>query len=243
MSKSSILKHAVLITALCMGSGAWVNAQTDQPGQPGQSDRTGQTTGQREYGDQEKRTSPQVRETSMTGEQPMKVNKGSSLIGMEVRNQNGEKLGKIRDIVFDLNRDQVAYVVLAVSEGAFGLREKLHAVPLRAFQANPDGEGIILNADKEKLARAEGFDKNHWPSISNPSWGAEPFWQETRGTPGTDTTPGTPGTTPGTSPGTTPEATPGTAPGTSPGSRPGETPSTRPGDTTPSSPGAPASRP
>ena len=26
---------------------------------------------------------------------------------------------------------------------------------------------------------APGFDKNNWPAINNPSWGAEPFWQKT----------------------------------------------------------------
>ena len=73
-------------------------------------------------------------------------------------------MGKIHDIVIDLNADRVAYVVLATKTGVLG-PEKLHAVPLRAFQAGSDGKSLTLNADKDKLTRAEGFDKNNWPAL------------------------------------------------------------------------------
>lgn len=121
-------------------------------------------------------------EGSMTmAGQPQKMNKASELIGMEVKNQQGEKLGKIRDVVIDLKSGRAAYAVIGVSEGTFGLREKLHAVPLNAFQASATGDSLTLYTDKDKLARAQGFDKNSWPSVSNPSWGAEPFWQDPAG--------------------------------------------------------------
>ena len=109
-----------------------------------------------------------------------KVNQCSELIGTEVKNQQGEKLGKVKDIVIDFARDRIAYVVLETSKGAFSA-DKLHAVPLRAFQPSDDGKTLILNADKDKVANAEGFSKDNWPSPSNPSWGAQPFWQENRG--------------------------------------------------------------
>jgi sporulation protein YlmC with PRC-barrel domain len=105
-----------------------------------------------------------------------KVNQCSELIGTVVKNQQGERLGKIKDIVIDFSKDRVAYVVLETSHGAFSA-DKLHAVPLRAFQPSEDGKSLILNADKDKLANAEGFSKDSWPSPSNPTWGAQPFWQ------------------------------------------------------------------
>ena len=36
---------------------------------------------------------------------------------------------------------------------------------------------MILDADKDKVANAQGFDRNNWPSTTNPVWGAQPFWQ------------------------------------------------------------------
>jgi sporulation protein YlmC with PRC-barrel domain len=111
----------------------------------------------------------------------MKINKGSSLIGATVKNQQGETLGKIKDIVVDLSSEKVAYAVLDTGTGAFST-QKLHAVPLRAFQTDAEGTSLILNADKQKAAQAEGFDKNNWPAMNSAAWGAEPFWKESEGT-------------------------------------------------------------
>jgi sporulation protein YlmC with PRC-barrel domain len=177
-------KTTIKWAALVLGAGVtagWLVAQAQEdtynPQQPGQP-RSSQAT------------------TTTAGSMGIKkVNKASELIGMDVKNQQGEKLGDIKDVVFDFTSERVGYVVLAADPGALQA-EKLHAVPLKAFQPSADGTSLILNADKQKLASAEGFSKDSWPNPSNPSWGAQPFWQE-KGSPGYR-----PGTTP--PPGTTP---------------------------------------
>ena len=113
--------------------------------------------------------------------QTKKVNKGSVLIGTAIRNQQGEELGKIRDLVIDFSGDRVAYVVVANKTGLFGA-QKLHAVPLQAFQPDADGTSLILNADKDKFERSAGFDKDNWPAMSSAAWGAEPMWKDYQGT-------------------------------------------------------------
>jgi sporulation protein YlmC with PRC-barrel domain len=118
--------------------------------------------------------------------QPKKANKATSLIGMEVRGADGKGIGKIHDIVFDLTSDRVAYCVLRTG-GALSLSQKLHAVPLRAFQAGPDDSYLTLQVDRAKFEQAAGFDPKEWPAVVNPAWGAEPFWQEH--TPAPRTTP------------------------------------------------------
>lgn len=118
---------------------------------------------------------PQERLAIIT--QPKKVNKATSLIGMEVRGSDGKGVGKIHDIVFDLSTDRVAYCVLRTG-GALSLSQKLHAVPLRAFQASPDDSYLTLQVDRAKFEQAAGFDPKEWPAAVNPAWGAEPFWQE-----------------------------------------------------------------
>ena len=111
--------------------------------------------------------------TSSTQDQPTRLNKASSLIGTTVKNQKGEDLGKIRDVVIDFKNDRVAYCVLGFSSGKILSAEKFHAVPLQALQPGIDGGFLILNVDKESLARSEGFDKATWPSMAKPAWGAE----------------------------------------------------------------------
>jgi sporulation protein YlmC with PRC-barrel domain len=47
------------------------------------------------------------------GEKPEKINRAKKLIGMEIKNHKDEKVGKIDDVVIDLDSGRVAYVVLS----------------------------------------------------------------------------------------------------------------------------------
>jgi sporulation protein YlmC with PRC-barrel domain len=184
------LKTAVLTTVLCVGTSALVCAQNYSP-----STSSGRHTGDT---DKNSTSSSSTSSTSSSDQaQLQKINRASELIGSTVKNEQGERLGKIRDLVVDFSGDKVAYAVLAADSGMLS-SEKLHAVPLRAFHPSEDGKYMILNTDKDKLSRAEGFDKNNWPSPQNPSWGAQPFWQDPNGaTPATSSDMGTSSTTTG----------------------------------------------
>ena len=130
--------------------------------------------------------------TTTSTEGPAKVNKASGFIGLDIKNPAGEQLGHIKDLVFDLKSQRIAYAVMSTSPKALlGINEKLLAVPLNAFTLSSDEKYLVLNADKAKVEAAAGIDKNNWPSVSNPTFGAEPFWKSSEGT-GTYT----PGTTP-----------------------------------------------
>ena len=54
----------------------------------------------------------------MGSHEVQKVNKCSELIGMEVKNPQGEKLGKIYDVVLDFSKDRIAYVDAQLSYAA-----------------------------------------------------------------------------------------------------------------------------
>lgn len=78
---------------------------------------------------------------------------------------------------------EVAHWVSGSSGTGFVSSEKLHAVPLRAFQSDATGTSLVLNANKDKLERSEGFAQNNWPPVTTTAWGAEPFWKATERTP------------------------------------------------------------
>ena len=48
-------------------------------------------------------------------EKVRKTEKASGILGMEVRNHQGEKLGEIKDLVMEINSGKVSYAVLALS--------------------------------------------------------------------------------------------------------------------------------
>jgi len=112
--------------------------------------------------------------TSRTGA-PEKLNKASGLIGTAVRNQSNEKLGDIKDLVIDLNSGKVSYAVL---DAGGIIKDKMFAVPLSAFIPGNDRNTLVLNADKQRLENSKGFDRNSWPAVSNPDFGAGKFWDD-----------------------------------------------------------------
>jgi len=95
-----------------------------------------------------------------------------SLVGHDVYNLQGDDLGDIKDIMLDLSSGRVAYVVLSFG-GIFGMGEKLFAVPWNALSLDAKEKRFTLNADKEKLKNAPGFDKGNWPDMGDQSWGQQ----------------------------------------------------------------------
>jgi len=108
----------------------------------------------------------------------------TAVIGDGVVNRAGEKLGKIEEIMLDLENGRVAYAVLSFG-GFLGLGEKLFAIPFEALKLDASREHFTLDVDKDKMKNAPGFDKNHPPKASDRTWGAEvykfygykPYWQ------------------------------------------------------------------
>jgi sporulation protein YlmC with PRC-barrel domain len=95
----------------------------------------------------------------------------SKLTGNRVRNSAGEDLGKIEEIMIDAATGTVAYAVLSFG-GFLGLGDKLFAAPWRSLTLNTRDHEFILNIDRKRLESAPGFDRNHWPDMSDPTWGS-----------------------------------------------------------------------
>lgn len=101
--------------------------------------------------------------------------RASKLVGMEVQNREGEKLGKVDDVVLDA-QGHVRYVALSYG-GFLGIGDKLFAVPWSAMTLKADQERVftdhylVVNVDKDVLKNAPGFDKDKWPDTASSS-----FW-------------------------------------------------------------------
>jgi len=100
----------------------------------------------------------------------------------KVVNKNGDHLGKIEELMVDLEYGTIAYVVLSFG-GFMGIGDKLFAVPWKALSLRPHEHAFTLDISKEVLEKAEGFDKSNWPltreRLSNmyTYYGYEPYWQ------------------------------------------------------------------
>ena len=158
------LTTTVAIAAFCtMASGAYAQQTAPVTG-------TSQTD-QSQY-QQNQVQHVQTTPSNMNPDQPQRLNKCSGFIGTAVENPQGDRLGKIDDVVIDLNAGRVSYAVLSVEHKLFA-NPKYIALPLASLKPSADGTKLILNADKDKIAQAQGFDRNNWPSINTPAWGAQ----------------------------------------------------------------------
>lgn len=122
--------------------------------------------------------------TSTTVQSHPNVISTTAIIGDNVVNRTGESLGKIEELMLDLEQGRVAYAVLSFG-GVLGMGEKLFAIPFEALKLDATREHFTLDVDKDKMRNAPGFDKKNPPQAADRTWGAEvykfygykPYWQ------------------------------------------------------------------
>lgn len=105
-------------------------------------------------------------------------NKADSLVGMEIRNRNDERLGEVKDVVLDLASGKISYVAVATGGSILGVGEKLIAVPPGALTPSQNSDKIlIMDATKGEVVDAPGFASTNWPDHRNPNFDEAPYWR------------------------------------------------------------------
>jgi len=97
-----------------------------------------------------------------------------TLQGDKVKNDAGEDLGEITDIMVDVPTGRVAYAVMSVG-GFLGIGDKLFAIPFEALELDAAHHRFVLDVPREKLEKAPGFDKSQWPDFADPRFGQEVY--------------------------------------------------------------------
>lgn len=92
-----------------------------------------------------------------------------TLLGNDVYNTQEESLGDIKEIMLDMRSGRVAYAVLSFG-GFLGMGEKLFAVPWSALKLDTVNKRFVLDASKDRLKDAPGFNKDSWPDMADTTW-------------------------------------------------------------------------
>ena len=94
-----------------------------------------------------------------------------TLIGDKVVNQKNEDIGTIEEFMIALDSGRIAYAVMSFG-GMLHFGNKFFAVPWKVLRVDQDNKCFVINVDKERLEKAPGFDKDHWPDMT-PEWTSE----------------------------------------------------------------------
>jgi sporulation protein YlmC with PRC-barrel domain len=106
----------------------------------------------------------------MDAVKPPQVLAASTLKGDKVTNPRGEDLGKVEEIMIDLEKGKVAYVVLSFGRVNWMPNNKLFAVPWEVLSISFHDKKFILNISQETLKNAPGFDFDKWPDVPDFGW-------------------------------------------------------------------------
>jgi sporulation protein YlmC with PRC-barrel domain len=105
----------------------------------------------------------------------------SEFLGFEVRNPVGRRLGRVRDLMIDLDTASVDYVVFSFEElpGVDG--DRRYPIPFQALELEVPFSGIVLDAEPARVRQAPAFAEDQWPALVDPARWAEQargFWSE-----------------------------------------------------------------
>jgi len=117
--------------------------------------------------DDPKKDDPKKDDPKKDDEKTTHLRRVTSLMGTSVRNTKGEDIGSIQGLVFSQKDNKVLYAAMNYG-GVAGIGGKYFAVPWEALSLQSPtlkaGDRVfILDATKDQLERATGFDTKAWP--------------------------------------------------------------------------------
>lgn len=146
MKYSHLQSYSSYTAALFLGSAAFAAEPTTNPSAPQNGAESSKVVG-------------------VKLSNPVHTSKASLLVGKDVKNFQGETLGKITDMIVDLESGRLIVVVIS-SGGFLGIGNELSIVPPSALRLVDGGNELQLDVTKETLRKAPHFKSGEWPDLS-----------------------------------------------------------------------------
>jgi sporulation protein YlmC with PRC-barrel domain len=77
----------------------------------------------------------------------------SKVIGTNVKDTSGKKIGTVEDIVLDKQANRIMFAVVGFG-GFLGMGEKYHPIPWSSLDYQPADDGYVVKFTKEQLEAA-----------------------------------------------------------------------------------------
>ena len=113
-----------------------------------------------------------------------KAIRARKVIGTNVNDPTGQKLGEVEDIVLDKQSNQIMFAIVGFG-GFLGMGEKFHPVPWSTLDYDASEGSYVVNLTKEQLKAApadsmEALTKNDGLGYRDQAYAyykAKPYWQ------------------------------------------------------------------
>ena len=115
--------------------------------------------------EQQESQSPSSSQSQSSRSAVQELNQAANILGTPVFLREGERAGRIQDVVIDFDTGRVAYMVVQTSP-ARGQEGNLVAIPAHYFQIRNDE--LYLNASRSMLQRARTFTAQNLPALPEP---------------------------------------------------------------------------
>jgi hypothetical protein len=100
--------------------------------------------------------------------------KGNDIIGLEIRNYQDEKLGKVKDLVIDFGTGRVVGLLVSAG-GVLGVGAEHTAVPLASFRYDASRKVLQLDSTKDALKASPQLQVTSWEEFQQPAAVAEVY--------------------------------------------------------------------
>ncbi|MBL9166663.1 MAG: PRC-barrel domain-containing protein [Verrucomicrobiales bacterium] len=97
------------------------------------------------------------------------IQKASKIIGTTVKNHQDESLGKVDNMLVDVQSGRIVAVVVS-SGGFLGMGDVLSAIPPTALRFNSQRDTLQIDTTKELLSSAPHFKSTEWPDFNRPGY-------------------------------------------------------------------------
>lgn len=95
--------------------------------------------------------------------------KAGKVLGAEIKNDQNQRLGKVKDLAVDLENGRIVEVIVAAG-GHLGVGEEIVAVPPGLFRLDETNKILRLDSTVDRLKAAPRFDLSSWDaSVDNPN--------------------------------------------------------------------------
>lgn len=95
--------------------------------------------------------------------------RASSIIGLQVRNDSGERLGKVQDLIVNLESHSAPFAIVEFG-GTLGIGATRVAVPLTDLKWSSEPKELLLSATKDEFQSANPAPTGAWMALSGEDW-------------------------------------------------------------------------